>query len=185
MKHILIFLLFACTFAFGQTNDTNEVSVSTHLLKGNLLFAPSITYEYGITRTSTAKAEIGTSLTLFEYFGETRVGFFSKFETQYKYYYNLSKRALKGKEIKNNSGNFIALDIIYNGEKDFFSSAERISELLLIGPVWGIQRSYESGFSFLFEIGLGYDFMYAGNKDQNGRPFPILGFEIGWILFGK
>lgn len=182
MKSKLITVIILSFLYNGYSQQTDN-SVNKHLLKGNLLFFPSLVYELGVTKSSAFKAEIGTSLTLFERFNETKIGVFPKLETQYKFYYNLNKRADKNRLINGNSANFIALVGIYQGEEDLIGDSERVSKFLFLGPAWGLQRTYKSGFSFLVELGFGYDFGYKEGNDNNGRPFPIIGLELGWILF--
>ncbi len=178
---LAIFLILVSWNNYSQTTN----NVNKHLLKGNLLFTPSLSYEFGIHKSSTVKLEIGTSLTIFEKFNKTSVGFFPKVETQYKYYYNLKKRHNKGKNTQNNSANFIAMLGIFHDEKNIIGQDDRVSDVILIGPAWGIQRSYKGGLSLLVEIGFGYDFGYEEINDTNGRPFPIIGFELGWVIFKK
>lgn len=113
-----------------------------------------------------------------------RLPFFKKYEVQGKYYYNLKKRVSKGKSVSGNSGNFVAAVYNYQNKEDLFSEVSRSTDFSTLGGVWGFQRSYNSGLSLLFEIGFGYDFAYRSNgRDTNGRPFPLIGFELGWVIF--
>lgn len=64
-----------------------------------------------------------------------------------------------------------------------FNNIKRTTTFSHLGGVWGFQKSYNSGLSLLFEAGLGYDFGYVSNNNPRGRPFPLLGFELGWVLF--
>lgn len=174
-------LLMSTVFSFGQSDTP---SIQKGLLKGNLLFAPSFTYELGITKNLALKAEAGVSLTVFDNFGDTSVAFFPKFEGQFKHYYNLKRRIEKGKNITGNSGSFIAAVYNFQDSQSIFSDVNRNTDFSTLGGVWGFQRSYDSGLSLLFEIGFGYDFTYRSNaRDTNGRPFPLIGFELGWVLF--
>ncbi|GAA4274312.1 hypothetical protein GCM10022258_36080 [Aquimarina gracilis] len=48
-----------------------------------------------------------------------------------------------------------------------------------IGPVWGFQRTYNSGFNLGLELGVGYAF------DSNDEfVAPIVNFRLGWA-FGR
>lgn len=154
------------------------------MVKANLLFAPSINYEYNVYDNFTLKAEAGITPTYFDIFGNNKIAIFQKYEVQGKYYYNLKKRILKGKSVTGNSGNFVAAVYNYQNKEALFSEVSRFTDFSTLGGVWGFQRSYNSGLSLLFEIGFGYDFAYRSNgRDTNGRPFPLIGFELGWVIF--
>ncbi len=62
------------------------------------------------------------------------------------------------KTLRPNSGNFVELvtgyvfDSIAGGDNYISAS----SNLFFVGPAWGIQRNYESGFLFGIGLGLGY-----------------------------
>ena len=154
------------------------------MVKANLFFTPSINYEYNVYDNFTLKAEAGITPTYFDIFGSKKVAFFQKYEAQGKYYYNLKKRVSKGKSVSGNSGNFVAAVYNYQNKEALFSEVSRSTDFSTLGGVWGFQRSYNSGLSLLFEIGFGYDFAYRSNgRDTNGRPFPLIGFELGWVIF--
>lgn len=159
-------------------------SLEKGMFKGNLLFTPSLNYEYNVYNDFTLKAEAGVTFTIFDTFGTTNVGFFQKYEVQGKYYYNLKRRTLKNKPTSGNSGGFVAAVYNYQNREALFSEVSRSTDFSTLGGVWGFQRSYDSGLSLLLEVGFGYDFAFRSNaRDTNGRPFPLIGFELGWILF--
>lgn len=178
MRKYLLYLLLSCNaFLYSQTEK--------HLIKANLLFTPSLTYEIGLNDNFTAKGEVGTSLTGFDNSTDTFIGVFPKFELQGKYYYNFENRVKKGKNTANNSANFLALVYHYSGKSSFINDNDRLTDFSLLGGVWGFQRTYGKSFSILFEIGAGYDFAYRDYNTFNGRPFPVIGFELGWVVFKK
>lgn len=179
---LLSFLFVISTTAYTQGN-TQTFGVEENLFKANLLFIPSVVYERAIRGNFVAKAELGVSLTIFDNFGDTSVGIFPKVEGQLKYYYNLKRRFNKGKNISNNSGSFVATAYQFQDRNAIFNNIKRSSNFSYLGGVWGFQKSYNSGLSLLFEVGLGYDFGYVSNNNPRGRPFPLLGFELGWVLF--
>ncbi|MBP2830801.1 hypothetical protein J8281_01260 [Aquimarina sp. U1-2] len=177
---ILVFILIFSEVTAQQQTQI-QPSLENHLLKGSLLFFPSISYEGKIAKDHAYKLEVGTSPTLFQFFDQFRLGVFLKLEAQYKYYYNLKRRASKGKMTNGNSGNFINLMFQYNDDQDLFGGTERLEDTYFVGPAWGFQRTYPSGFNFLVELGIGYQH----TVDDGGRPLPIIGFELGWVLFKK
>ena len=47
-----------------------------------------------------------------------------------------------------------------------------------VGPGWGFQRVYESGFKLNFNTGLGY-----GANDRGDSYFaPFVGVQLGWVI---
>jgi hypothetical protein len=73
----------------------------------------------------------------------------------FRHYYG---RKYVRKNLRQNSGNFIEFvgGYIFNsiaGRDDYISPA---SSSFFIGPAWGLQRNYESGFLFGLGLGLGY-----------------------------
>lgn len=161
--------------AYSQSNN----NIQKNLLKGNLLWAPSVNYERALTDAFVAKVEAGVSFTVFDNFGVTSLGFFPKFEGQLKYYYNFDRRLTKNKSISRNSGGFVAVGYQFQDDKALFNEVQRVSDFSHLGALWGFQKTYDYGLSLLFEAGFGYDFAYELNsRDSNGRPFPLIGFEL-------
>jgi len=91
--------------------------------------------------------------------------------------YNKRKREEKGKSLKNNSGNFVELQMKYSfgDKKDIDLNKTLLSEIH-----WGIQRNLGSKFYFRTHIGIGFlrDFDF---KDSNITP--TLGIKFGYIIF--
>jgi hypothetical protein len=86
------------------------------------------------------------------------MGSFGSFNGQIRKYYNFEKRARQNRNTKNNSGDFIALNVFYmldplNEPNDPIFG---VQPFYGIGAVWGLNRTYQNGFSILFYIGLGY-----------------------------
>lgn len=187
MKNIVLSVLWIALIGISvKANAQDEIKtarVENNLIKANLLFFPSLVYERAIKGDVVAKAEVGLSLTVFDNFGDTSVGIFPKIEGQVKYYYNLKRRVEKGKSIAHNSGSFVAGAYQFQDKNAIFNDENRTSNFSHLGGLWGFQKSYDSGLSLLVEVGFGYDFAYVSNTSPNGRPFPLIGFELGWVLF--
>ena len=104
--------------------------------------------------------------------------------SQFRHYYNLEKRNLKGKNIDGNSGNYIAPIASYyfrpvNVSTNFVST----SDALTLVAVWGLQRTYKSGLNINPNTGLGYNF----SKDRSSyllstNIIPVINFTLGWVL---
>src|SRR5690606_14021800 len=76
-------------------------------------------------------------------------------DVQHKWFYNRTKRALKGKNMGYNSGNYFSL----RGISRFGSISENVTRTdnmdFAFGPTWGLQRSFNK-VHFLFDIGPQY-----------------------------
>ncbi|MFD2585991.1 hypothetical protein ACFSQJ_03565 [Croceitalea marina] len=173
-KFFLITLLIA-SLSFAQATKNVEES----LIKVNFI-NPGIEYEWGFAKNQTF--DVSAALQFGARGGSDR-GFdwalIPAFNASYKYFYNLNRRKEKGKRIRGNSGNFIALN------NTTFLNETIIGNLNVtggyfgqLGPVYGIQRTYSKGFNFSLKMGFGYyyDDFYEGEFG------PILGFSIGWVL---
>jgi len=104
---------------------------------------------------------------------------------QPRWYYNLKKRAAKGKNINKNSGNFISLYNSYNS--NWFSVLNEdenryVSESISSNLFWGLKRSY--GQHFHLELGAGFGYykelnLPTGLKDDSGLNI-ALDFKLGY-----
>lgn len=134
----------------------------------------------GLTNATTLDLRLGTGFSYFEnsYFGED-FGIYPIFNVQYRYYYNLGKRFDKGKNISDNSANYVALSGIVQSGKPIIGNIEYNADYFgVIGPVWGLQRYYNSGFKLDLNLGAGYGFDELGDSYFS----PIIGIRLGWLL---
>tara|TARA_R110000868_G_scaffold160800_5_gene390602 strand:+ start:2681 stop:3199 length:519 start_codon:yes stop_codon:yes gene_type:complete len=88
--------------------------------------------------------------------GKTIIGLTPVIALEPRWYYNISKREVNGKIIKNNSSNFLAVGIKYHPDWFVIGNSNNISidEQISVIPKWGIRRSIAQS-SFNYEIGLG------------------------------
>ncbi|MDW3211889.1 MAG: hypothetical protein R8N23_18610 [Reichenbachiella sp.] len=79
------------------------------------------------------------------------------FTGEIRNYYN---RKFVKKDLEQNSGNYVALAFGYSGNR--LGEAENVifensfENSFFVGPVWGFQRNYKTGFHLNLSIGLGY-----------------------------
>lgn len=175
MKSYLV-VLFTVTFycAFGQDSFVNK-----NLYKVNLL-TPSIESELGLTKKTTLDLKLGTGLQISGGTGrKTDWSFFPFAELQYRYFYNLEKRVSKNKRTTNNSGNYVALSTAIHSGKSMFGNANYAEKYFAgIGPVWGMQRSYKSGFSLNLSGGLGLGFSDLSSAEL----MTSINVSLGWVI---
>ena len=180
MKNNYLLLLFLVFFTITiQAQEEAPTSVEKNQFKINFLF-PGFIYEHGFDTKNTLYSEIGLALgyRYDSYYGESNVYFVPLINGQFRHYYNLEKRANKGKRTAYNSGNFIAMSATYNFQS--ISTNKNYGEYtssLTIAPLWGFQRTYKRKFNLELNLGAGVNF------DQFDTEFtPVANFTLGWVI---
>ncbi len=179
-KIITAIFMFTAIIVSAQTNTTPEVA--KNMFKINLL-SPSLEYEVGVGKNATIVMGLGTALGAVSLPNdEVKFGLFASVKTAYRYYYNFEKRAKKGKNTAGNSANYISLTSSgIKSDKSIVGDVRTVDDYQIeIGPVWGFQRTYKSGFNLGLEMGLGYAILDKSSSYVK----PIVNFRLGWA-FGK
>jgi len=179
MKNSLLFVFMIFTLLVNAQNG----KVEKNQLKLNFL-VPGLKYEAGITDKTSVTFGVGMGFSIIGGSNkDTEVSFFPFLESQYKYYYNFEKRRSKGKNTLNNSANYISFIAVVQSQKPLFKS-DRYDDraLIVVGPTWGFQRTYKSGFNLSLDLGVGYAFESSGG---NGFVSPLIDIELGWVLNRK
>ncbi|WP_375325189.1 hypothetical protein [Flagellimonas sp. GZD32] len=177
------FLLFAlCLFPVvlqaqwqerGGTFDL--IHLERHQFKLDLL-SPGFTYELGLFKNQSVSTSLGLATATYE----EGYAFGLASNNRYRYYHNFRRREDLGKNTSGNSANYIA------AAQAIFFSQLRIStniegpddfNLGFYGMVYGIQRTYKSGFNFNVELGAGF---YKGDGIPDGYG-PLFNFTFGWV----
>lgn len=174
MKYLfsLAFALFLVFTSFSQDLSTNS-QFSLNIL------APSAEYELAISSRSTIDMNLGVGFAYHKstYSGEA-YGLYPGFEGQYRYYYNMEKRADKDKKTSENSANYIAAIASVTGGDPLIGDLRYASDYGgFVGPAWGLQRVYNSGFKLNFNLGVGLGF----NETQTYFT-PLFGLQLGWLV---
>lgn len=114
----------------------------------------------------------------------TKVGFalYPAITLQPKYYYNFSSRIKKGRNIKNNSANYLSIQFRYIPDWFVISNKDvEISNQIHVIPTFGIRRNFAKNFNYEFKAGLGYGTTFGYNQNQSGTVFDLslkLGFDF-------
>ncbi|MDG1572197.1 hypothetical protein OZ410_07705 [Robiginitalea sp. M366] len=147
-------------------------------LQLNLLM-PGLQYELGLLPNLTVGAEIGLGL------ATPREGYSlaPAYRAFSRYYHNLKARQAGGKTVSGNSGNYFAITFNH-----YFTKLELAGnmdnegrDLIFLGPVYGLQRSYGNGFSFSVDAGAGF---YFRNRISSGIG-PSVHLRLGWNPFAR
>lgn len=173
MKQFLVFLcLLSGAVTSGQTSTENQFSLN--------LLIPSAEYEFSLTESSTLDFYAGIGFVYRKVFDESHYSIFPEVMVQYRYYYNLDKRLEKGKNVANNSGNYLTAVALISGGNALIGDLNDVNGTsVLLGPAWGLQRVYGKHFKLNLYLGLGYGF-----NEVDSYLAPIIAFQFGW-KFGK
>ncbi|WP_116789860.1 hypothetical protein [Flavobacterium psychrotrophum] len=90
-----------------------------------------------------------------------------------RYYYNISKRAAKGKRTSKNSANFATVSLRYSPDWFILSNKDHIitENTVYIIPKWGIRRTIgNSGFNYEAGIGIGYYSIFGNDRKYYADP---------------
>lgn len=179
---------FSISSLFAQLNENPSVEKRQfvyHLLAG-------ASYELGLNNTSTIRFSGPLQFNMWyesKIYGypyesavhETQFVSYLRpsITTEFRNYYNLEKRAAKGKRVTNNSGNYIGTLV------NLFGPAIAKTDNLIVpnvaasaGVVWGIQRNYGKRFNFGLSLGPGIGF--SDNEIEFAFMGGLsLGFRIG------
>jgi hypothetical protein len=98
-------------------------------------------------------------------------------KVDFRHYYNFSKRLVNNKNITQNSGNYLALRLSYNLPTLSGGNPVYTRNLVSIGPVWGMQRSYKGGICLGLSVGPGVAF-----NDSRVYATVLSQFHLGIIL---
>ncbi|MGO4771794.1 hypothetical protein ACEN2I_09025 [Flavobacterium sp. W22_SRS_FK3] len=181
MKKKYLFLLLSVllnNIIYSQEEEV--VSVAKNQFRINILLSPGFVYEHGFDSKNTLYSEAGLILGYrhSDFYDESTLYFVPTINEQFRHYYNLQKRANKGKRTAHNSGNYVALIAVYNFKS--ISVNEKFNEYcpsFTVAPLWGLQRTYKRKFNIDLNLGAGV------NIDKNDTDFIALAnFSLGWVI---
>lgn len=175
-----LILLFMPVYLWGQAVTEKNQSVSIGFS------GIDYSYEHPLNDKHTVRLHAGLEGTLGYY--ELNIGDYwhnedwiyavnAEFGADFRYYYNLSKREMKGKSTYRNTGNFWAVDISYRTPSIVASKDIAVSHIVSLSPYWGIRRVYKS--NLFFELNLGITAL-----THRGRfgCFPFADFKLGYVF---
>lgn len=176
-----ICLLFISITKAQSTAENNSgdpfalVNLERHQFNFNLI-SPGFSYEFGLFKNQTISTGVGFGIATYE------PGFALGLvlNNRYRYYHNFNRRINKGRNVSGNSGNYIAAaQAIYFSQLRLATNITGPNDFNVgfYGMVYGVQRTYKSGFNFNAELGAGY---YQGDGVDSGIG-PMLHFTFGWV----
>lgn len=114
-------------------------------------------------------------------YAKTGFAFYPAISLQPKYYYNIAKRAENGKNTKNNSANYLGLQVRYIPNWFVISNDKNLSLTNQINfiPTFGIRRNFAENFNYEFKAGFGYGTTIGNDKNLSGGILD-LSIKIGY-----
>lgn len=172
---LVVALVFSTALLAQETPETNTQ------FSGNLLI-PSLEYEVSTGSKTSLDLMLGTGFAYRSTNGESGYAIFPTVQAQYRFYYNFAKRLDKGKKVSENSGNyFTALADFTSGNPILGDLTSQADYAIFVGPAWGLQRVYNSGFKLNLNLGAGIGFNDLGHSYVS----PLVGLQLGWLLWKK
>lgn len=180
MKYIKLTVLLITTFAYSQTKFSVEKSIFG--IQTGILGA-WVHNEFKLSNEISLRSEIG-----FDYgfndngYSQTSV-LIPSIRLEPRWYYNLEKRAKKGRKIFNNSGNFLALNMTYNPDWFYISNKDNLNIIstLAFVPKWGIKRTIGNHFTYEAGFGIG-TFIVLNNYDVDNHVAVDLHLRVGYTF---
>jgi len=179
MYKCLIFI-FLLIFGFGHQLSAQRISEKgfgiVHLERHQFTFGTGFRYELGLFRNVSASTSFAPGLAAYQE-GYT---FGLAFNIRIRYYHNFQERLDINKNVVGNSANYIGpARSAFFGALQLTNSIrdDRDFNLEFFGGVYGIQRTYRSGFNVNAELGFGY---YRGDGVLNGYG-GLFSFSVGWV----
>lgn len=166
---IVTFICAIATINVSNAQEQNYVEKVSNV-QASILY-PSIHYSYenqwGVNSTYEIRGGIEGGFEYHSYISEVKETLYTfnpTFDLGYKYYYNIQKRAQKGKNIANNAANFFGISLVtsigqytvgvlrYEQERykeNVYNSGVQFSFV----PKWGITRMLGKNIAFNLQLG--------------------------------
>lgn len=190
LKITLPVLLFSFGLRAQEAPEPNNVSVEKSMINIQTgLFGIWAGYEGGLSNTITLKTEAGLDAGFYYTYLTDEVVFMAgpSVNIEPRWYYNIKKRAAKGRNITHNGANFVGLSVKYLPDWFTVSSDDReynIADQLLIIPKWSIRRNIgNSNFNYEAGVGLGIQYTFLkqyGYKENFTDAYLDLHVRIGY-----
>lgn len=155
-------LLCAAISGFAQSNPTVEKSIwnaQTGIL------GIYVNNESRLADKFALRTEAGLDAGFAANGNDTKWGVVPTLNIEPRYYYNIAKRATKGRNTQGNASNFITMLFKYSTKGLVFENDNNVksANMIAIIPKWGIRRNIgKSKFNYEAGIGVGY-YSYFGS----------------------
>jgi len=173
---LLVGLLLSTTF-YAQEKTENQDTTLQNIFEVNYnITGLGISYEHVLSNKFSVKGEFSYEGGIFFDEDSSDIILAPSISAEGRYYYNLEKRAAKGLNMKNNSGNFISLKGQLFVDFANIKSSDNISiyNQFYLAPMWNISRNFgKSNFGYEVGIGAGYGFKWDENYSTSDFILPV------------
>ncbi|MBD3906462.1 hypothetical protein NAL32_17355 [Chryseobacterium sp. Ch-15] len=164
--------------------NAQELGVAKNITGAQIgLFGLDLYNETKIADRATLRVEASLFPAIWggDLYAKTGFAFYPAITLQPKYYYNISKRGENGKNTKNNSANYVGLQIRYIPDWFVISNTKNLNltNQVNIIPTYGFRRNFAGNFNYEFKAGLGYGAAFA-NGNTISEAVLDLSFKIGY-----
>lgn len=181
MKKLISLFTFSLLIILGKAQNSNVEKNISGIQIG--LFGLDLYNESKIASNTTLRAEASLFPAIWggDMFAKTGFAFYPAITIQPKYYYNITKRAEKGKNTKNNSANYFGLQVRYVPDWFVISNTKNLSlsNQINIIPTYGFRRNFAENFNYEFKAGLGYGTTFGNDFNTSGAILD-LSMKIGY-----
>ena len=169
-----LFITLSCFTTQAQTTEDTATTAPSTVEKSlfNIqtgLLGVWVSHEAGLSNSLVLRTEVG--LDGFGSIGaeEDIFGLAPTINIEPRWYYNIAKRARKGRNTEHNSANFVGLSARYAPDWFFITGDEgNVYNQVYIVPKWGLRRNIgKSRFNYEFDLGIGYAFYERTGYNNN------------------
>ncbi len=166
----------------GAQNNYDSDKINKHTIKVNYL-TPGAEYEGKVLEDFTVSFRAGLNFHgIFPNGIGERDSKVRPYGTiQVRRYYRTKETSNKGKKLIGNSGDFFGLRAVYTYTNGFnFTNEFTENYVLLVGPMYGLQRTFQNKLTWSFHVGGG---AYLAGASLAAAPF--VGLSIGSLVYKK
>ncbi|TYA70048.1 hypothetical protein [Seonamhaeicola marinus] len=186
MKNVYLFLFFALIISKTSFSQSASVEESTSGVQIGVL-GVWFHNETKLSNKIALRSEVGFDGGIWggSFYPKTGYLFTPSFKVEPRWYYNLNRRVTKGKNIEDNSANFLTLQVNFRPNWFTISNYENVEIVThaSIIPTWGIKRNLGKHFNYETGIGIGYIHYFAkseGYLEDFGEATANLHLRIGY-----
>ena len=170
MKKQISLLTFSLLTLLGKAQSSTVEKNITGIQVG--LFGLDLYNETQLSEKTSLRAEASLFAAIWggDMYAKTGFSFYPALTLQPKYYYNISKRAENGKNTKNNSANYVGLQVRYIPNWFVISNTKglSLSNQISFIPTYGFRRNFSENFNYEFKAGLGYGTTLGNDFNSSG-----------------
>jgi hypothetical protein len=173
----IIFIVVSTVLFAGKSFAQDSIPSVENCIKGIQIGESGLVfnYEFKLTNKFALRTEAGMTLAFFSgddnwWTGEKQKGSLAALPTftiEPRFYYNLSRRIRKGKDISRNRANYFSLFANYSGgwgAIKFDNRIDRVPDFIAVVPTWGMRRTL--GEQFNYELGAGIGYLHESKFDH-------------------